>query len=291
MLIDTISLALFSHTDEWQANGQMYLHEGFFMLRNFTLHDKQFLIPTQPYLVQEGRVVLVTGGEACYSFNLVERRFVAGDLVVFGGDTLVEKRFHSADFQFTAFNFHITNDTLRFFSSYRCIHLTDESRSVVDGHMNLMWQLLQQPVFPRENIRLLTRSLLQYVCTIKVDEADGAASNDLPLSRHDGMMRRFADLVSRHAVEERSVAFYAGELCVAPHYLSTLIKQLSGRTVKQWVNQVLIKEIKVWLAYSDESINEISYRLNFPCAVSLTKFFKRETGSTPSEYRLHKLTG
>ena len=54
----------------------------------------------------------------------------------------------------------------------------------------------------------------------------------------------------------------------------------------QWINETAVKEIKVWLAYSDESVSQISERLRFPCPSSLTKFFKRETGMTPAEYRL-----
>ena len=53
----------------------------------------------------------------------------------------------------------------------------------------------------------------------------------------------------------------------------------------EWINEVAVKEIKVWLAYSNETSAQIAYRLNFPSPSALSKFFKRETGMTPSEYR------
>ena len=153
-------------------------------------------------------------------------------------------------------------------------------RSVVDGHFDVMWRLLHESVFPAESLGLLTDSLLCYVRGLRPVSGGGT-----PVSRRDDLLRRFVELVGRYASRERSVPFYADRLCVAPHYLSTLIKQQSGQTVMQWVNQVLVKEIKVWLAYSDETMAQIADRLNFPCPSSLTKFFKRETGITPSEYR------
>ena len=280
MLIDTISLALFRHTDEWKEKGEIFLHEGFFMLRNFALQGRGFLVPSQPYLLQEGRVVLVTRGWASYVFNLVDVRFEAGDLVVFYGDTLVEKRGHSDDFQFDAFNFPFREDDGNGGQAYGCVHLDEQMRSVVDGHFDVMCRLLRESVFPAESIGLLTDSLLRYVRGLHPAPCGGA-----PVSRRDDLLRRFVELVGRYASRERSIPFYADRLCVAPHYLSTLIKQLSGQTVMQWVNQVLVKEIKVWLAYSDETMAQIADRLNFPCPSSLTKFFKRETGITPSEYR------
>ena len=106
------------------------------------------------------------------------------------------------------------------------------------------------------------------------------------MSRNEDTLRRFIALVSKHAAYHRNIPFFASKLCIAPHYLSTVVKQSSGRTVMQWINQTAVKEIKVWLAYSDETAAEIAHRMNFSCPASLTKFFKRETGFTPSEYRI-----
>ena len=282
MLFDTISLQLFTQTDDWKENGRIFLQGDFFMLRDFALQGRQFLVPAQPYLLQEGRVVWVRRGEASYSFNLVDLHFEAGDLVVFSGDTLVEKKGHSADFQFDAFNFPIVEGSgAGDAPSYLRLHLDGNSETIIGQYFDLMWQLLHtSPQFPEENIGMLTRSLLCYVGSLDV-QPESAPS----VSRRDDQLRRFVSLVSRHAIRERTIPFYADQLCMAPHYLSTFVKQASGRTVMQWINQTVVKEIKVWLAYSDETAAQISDRLNFPCPSSLTKFFKRETGHTPIEYR------
>ena len=284
MLIDTFNLQLGQYGERWKQNGRIYVHADLFMLRDFALHEQQFLIPSQPYLLREGRVVLVRKGEARYSFNLVEHCFRAGDLVVFSADTLVEKQGHSADFQFDAFNFPAPTSTNPEAPSYICLHLNEQTQPVVEQHFALIWQLVQEtPTFPEDNVRLLTASLLEYV---RIQNAEPSTSR--PVNRRDELLRRFVSLVSRFAARERTVSFYANKLCLAPHYLSTLIKEVSGQTVMQWINQTCVKEIKVWLAYSDDSAAEIAHRLNFPCPASLTKFFKRETGLTPSGFR-HKV--
>lgn len=277
MLRDTISIELFYNTDYWKEHGEIFLHDGFFMLRSFNIAGREFLMPTQPYLLQEGRVVLVRQGYANYTFDLVDYHFEAGDLVVFYSETLIEKKNHSDDFQFDAFSFTNSrrDDATHGFT---CLHLDRQTAPVVDAHFSLLWSLTHQQPLPMESMRMITDSLLQYVSLHETEDSYAA-------SRRDDTLHRFLALVSRHAARERNIPFYAGRLCVASHYLSTLIKQQSGRTPMQWINQTAIKEIKVWLAYSDETAAQIADRLSFPCPSSLTKFFKRETGMTPSEYR------
>ena len=281
MLRDTISLELFYNTDYWKEHGEIFLHDGFFMLRSFNILGREFLVPTQPYLLQEGRVVLVKQGYANYTLDLVDYHFEAGDLVVFYAETLIEKKSHSDDFQFDAFSFKAGRSEMAG-PSFTRLHLSQQTGPVVQAHFSLLWTLVHQQPLPTESVRLITDSLLKYVALQESDDS-------LPSSRRDDTLRRFLALVSRHAAKERNIPFYAERLCLAPHYLSTLIKQQSGRTPMQWINHTAVKEIKVWLAYSDETAAQIADRMEFPCPSSLSKFFKRETGMTPSEYRLQKV--
>ncbi len=281
MLIDTISLQLYSHTDSWKENGDVFLHDNFFMIRDFSFERKDFLLSTQPYRLQEGRVVIVKRGRANYSFNLVEYEFEAGDVVVFMADTLVEKQGHTSDFEVDCISFDYKSPSLPTFGEgFISLRLNDESRDVVSRHFNLMWQMAHLQPFPEENLRMLLNSILLYI-----KDQPCHLSSMRPLSHREETLKQFVNLVSQHAAKERNVPFYASKLCLAPHYLSTLVKQVSGRTVMEWINEVAVKEIKVWLAYSDENTAQIAYRLNFPSPSALSKFFKRETGMTPREYR------
>ena len=98
-------------------------------------------------------------------------------------------------------------------------------------------------------------------------------------------MHRFTTLVNEHAACEHSIAFYADRLCLTPNYLGAVIREASGQTVMQWIHRYIIQQAKLQLKYSDQPIWQIAESLNFPNPSFFSKFFKRETGMTPAEYR------
>ena len=78
---------------------------------------------------------------------------------------------------------------------------------------------------------------------------------------------------------------YADRLCLSPRYLSSVIRNVSGRTVVEWVNQAVILEAKVLLKHSDLLTYQIADELHFPNPSFFSKFFKRMTGMTPQGYQ------
>lgn len=96
---------------------------------------------------------------------------------------------------------------------------------------------------------------------------------------------QFTQLLSEHYKQERSVGFYARQLCITPKYLTTLIKRISGRSVSEWIDNYVILEAKTLLKYSTMSIQEIAYYLNFPNQSFFGSYFKRNTGMSPSQYK------
>ena len=113
--------------------------------------------------------------------------------------------------------------------------------------------------------------------------ADPAAEGDK--SRADIYFREFLQTLSQHYKTERTVAFYAQQLCVTPKYLTTLVKRISGRAVSEWIEIYVILEAKTLLKYSSLSIQEIAYALNFPNQSFFGSYFKRNTGMSPSQYK------
>ncbi len=110
--------------------------------------------------------------------------------------------------------------------------------------------------------------------------------NDIAgLSRGYVLFGRFLELVQQNYKSERNVAWYSNQLCVTPKYLSEAIKQVSGRTARQWIKMFVLVEIKTLLRNTNYSIKEITCELNFPNQSFLGKYFKSATGLSPSEYR------
>ena len=122
--------------------------------------------------------------------------------------------------------------------------------------------------------------LLMGVWRNRGESTDPAQSN-----RSKVIFDHFIKLVSEYHTQYRNVGFYADKLCLTPKYLSKLIKNATGRSAPDWIDQYVILEAKNLLKYSGVTIKEIVYRLNFPNQSVFYKFFKARTGMTPTEYR------
>ena len=83
-----------------------------------------------------------------------------------------------------------------------------------------------------------------------------------------------------HSVEE-----YCRLLQVSRHQLNTIVKEYFGQTSKEIINNRLLQEIKMELRYSNKTITEIAYHLNFSEPNNLTRFFKKLEGINPTIYR------
>ena len=104
-------------------------------------------------------------------------------------------------------------------------------------------------------------------------------------NRAEEYFKQFTHLLGEHFREERSVGFYARQLCITPKYPTTLIKRISGQSVSEWIDNYVILEAKTLLKYSTMSIQEIAYYLNFPNQSFFGSYFKRNTGMSPSQYK------
>ncbi len=104
-------------------------------------------------------------------------------------------------------------------------------------------------------------------------------------SRAEVYFRQFMELLGQHYKEERGVAFYAQQLCITPKYLTTLVKRFSDKSVSEWIDTFVIVEAKTMLRYTNMSVQEIAYRLNFANQSFFGSYFKRITGMSPSQYK------
>lgn len=104
-------------------------------------------------------------------------------------------------------------------------------------------------------------------------------------SRAESVFRSFYSLVSQNYKRNRSVGFYADKLNLTSNYLSVIIKEYSGKSAFDWINDYVIMEARYLLKSTDHTVQQISYELNFPDPSFFGKYFKRHTGLTPLEYR------
>lgn len=95
----------------------------------------------------------------------------------------------------------------------------------------------------------------------------------------------FLRLLSRNYIEHHDISFYATELCITTTYLSRIVRQVSGRTVVEYIDQMLLME-SVWLLQTTTlSVAQIADRLQFAETASFARFFRRLKGCTPKTFR------
>lgn len=95
----------------------------------------------------------------------------------------------------------------------------------------------------------------------------------------------FKKLINENYLSHKTVSDYAGELSVTPNHLNALCKGSEGKTATQLIQQRLVLESKRLLYATDMHIKEISFSLRFEDVPYFNRFFKKQTGLTPIEYR------
>jgi AraC-like DNA-binding protein len=95
----------------------------------------------------------------------------------------------------------------------------------------------------------------------------------------------FKRLVSQHVTKIRSVAEYAKMLAISPQRLQKIIRRETGKSPGQLIDEMVILEIKALLRYSDISIAEIAWQLDFTDPSHLSRFFRKHTTLTPLAWR------
>lgn len=115
------------------------------------------------------------------------------------------------------------------------------------------------------------------------------AGNTRVDSGHNRLVHAFNDLIDKHWVQHRSVAFYAAALHLHPNRLNTLIRSHCGRSPKAVINRRITEEAKYLLANTLLAIHDVAHRLGFDDPNYFSYFFKRETGISPHQFKSVKI--
>lgn len=288
-MVENLSLNMIGLMSEGQeqqtpAGKPFYIDEHVFLLAHLVDSGPMKLVAGQPYRVDEGRVLMVTGGWLRVIVNLEERRLEQHSLLVLVPDSIFEIIERSPDFDMRAFSFK----DLPIFTSLNhqtILELNDDEWLLANEYFELMWHETQrQPLLPETITHLQTALLLELKRIAEREESQWQKQ----ASRQDKTFHQFLHLVNMYGLRERKVEFYADKLCVTPNHLGAVIKKASGLTIMQWLNRHTIQKAKVLLRYSDLPIWEVAERMNFANPSFFSKFFKNETGMTPGEYRQKK---
>lgn len=96
--------------------------------------------------------------------------------------------------------------------------------------------------------------------------------------------------VQDDAVKLKTSAEFAAQLHVHPNYLNSLVKEQTGKTLREHIQERLMYEAKVLLIQTDWDINRISFGLGFSGHAAFTSFFKKKENISPSIFRRNAFT-
>lgn len=103
--------------------------------------------------------------------------------------------------------------------------------------------------------------------------------------RTTALFINFMRLLPHHFVEHHDIKFYADQLHVTPTHLSRIVRQVTQRTVIDYINHMLLMESSWLLKTTHLSLAAIAERLHFADQSSFSKFFQRMKGISPKQFR------
>ena len=140
------------------------------------------------------------------------------------------------------------------------------------------------PAFRRETILHLLRI---YYWDFYVHFQKKTRKRNTPLlnSNKESIAMKFAMLVFENRETHREVAYYADQLCISPLYLTKIIQEVNGRSARDMIADYTIIGIKTLPRNADITIKDVVRHSGFSSQSSFSRFFRKHTGMSPSEYR------
>ena len=261
--------------------------------------EKQLNVFKHPVRFDAGVLIVVISGQVNVSINLSDYLVDENNIITLTSSCIVQITDFSDDFNAYCLAFspkfltdvNLVQSTLPFLPEIKSnpvLVLSEASKPLI-----LKFCELFMSVYDKQNeisipgvIDNLLMSMLWGISAVyksrdEVKEKEVSAST---LHKNE-LCRRLLFLIVENYKTDRTVSFYAGKLCVTAKYLGIIAKEVSGKPVSQLINDAVTLDAKSQLRNTNQTISQISDSLNFPNPSSFCKYFKKNAGVTPKEYR------
>jgi len=255
--------------------------------------------PTFPVKCETFFTITVLKGELHLHVNLHEVEVHEGQLLLMMPGCIFEGRYQSEDLHF--FGMMVDKDFMELMRKNLGLHMDlthryynyiirDIKAPAIENHLQ-MYQMLCTELNRADYF--YKKEVIQRYCEIWVlkiislnNYVDEKPELNKPLNRKEEIFHDFLTLLENFYTQERSISFYADRMCLTPKYLSTIIKEVSGKHGMQWIDEYVSLEAKALLRNSTLSVKQVSDQLNFPSQSMFGRFFKKMTGYSPKQYKL-----
>lgn len=254
----------------------------------------------RPFRLEAYSLILCTDGECVVNIGEKEYRIASGDLFLATPMFRISIRHDRA---FSAKGLFLCMGYLNRYmlpmlcSPFLLMHITQRPVCKMDSEQytqvlammqNICW-VADNSKCSKFNDEAIHNGIAMFLYVIGDSLQRAASSQDTKISvpnRKAEYCFRFIDLLAKFPEISRRVDFYADKLCLTSKYLTTLVREVTGKSAKEWIDDFIISNAQFLLRRSDMSIQQIAFELNFPNQSFFGKFFKKHTGYSPSGFRL-----
>ena len=231
----------------------------------------------QPYDYQEGTVVSFAPGQVVH-IKPVKGHIPRGRGLLFHPDLIRGTQLGQDIKQYSFFAY----------SSNEALHLSDEEKEIFNDCLNNIETEMNHSI-DNHSKKLICRNielLLDYCMRFYERQfiTREAVNRDI-LTKFEVLIDEYfqSDNAERNGLP--TVKYFAEECFLSPNYFGDLVKKETGRSPQEYIQSKIITLAKEQLLSTEKSISEISYGLGFQYSQHFNRYFKRNVGLTPSEYR------
>jgi len=155
-----------------------------------------------------------------------------------------------------------------------------------DRLSKLAAELYEEGFLARAGYRIAMRGLLALIAVEVARLAAGRTRAAMLMLEPTGAtVEALRKLVEEHFHKERQLAFYADKLAMTVDRLNDHVKRATGVTAGHLIRQRVLTEAKRQLVFTSQPIHEIAYDLAFSDPSHFARFFRKQTGTTPHDFR------
>ncbi len=274
-----------------KAIGSDQEHRGFFF--NESKSKRHF--STEPFRTCAYSICLLLKGELQVEADLVHNRIVAPAIFVVG-PTVIRKfidsdaGFHTQVIFFEKEYFLRNQVNINYLEQYQFFHdrechyikLTKSQFENIQAYFKLLKRKVAED---NEYTPMIVRSLI-YILLHEISRLYGPKKNGVEtFSPKVRIVSQFKERLAINYLRHRDVRFYASLASLSPKHFSSVIKEQTGKTAGEWIDEMVLLESKILLQKKELTIAQVADQLNFSDPSTFGKFFKNLTGQSPSAYR------
>lgn len=168
------------------------------------------------------------------------------------------------------------------------LHLSDEESKIIESVMDTIRKeyISGIDVYSQDILISQIELLLNYCNRFYNRQfiTRKAVNNDL-LVRFEKLLMDYINNGHLQLKGIPSVQFFSNELNMSANYLSDMLRNLTGQSTQQHIQDKIIERAKYILTTTNLTVSEIAFELGFEYSQSFNKLFKNKTTLTPLEYR------